>query len=95
MDKGQWTLEHLKTGRSRLTAVSLQHKILIAGGMGDDGVLQSIEVYDTKTGTWQNEMLQLNEPKEEFAGAAAGTRILFGGGNHGGPVKTVDIFQLQ
>ena len=43
----------------------------------------------------QNEMLQLNEPKEEFAGAAAGTRILFGGGNHGGPVKTVDIFQLQ
>ena len=69
--------------------------MLFAGGIGYDGYLKSVQVYDASTNSWTSTAILLKEPKSDFAGASAGNKVLLGGGYNGAVLSSVDIFQLK
>ncbi len=89
-------LAPLKTLRGHVNAVALGSKIYVLGGKGNDGVLNSVEIYDTTTKVW-TDGIPMQDVRSGFPAAVVGGKIVVTGGEtyvNGVPklIKSTEIF---
>eukprot|EP00241_Pyramimonas_parkeae_P003178 CAMPEP_0114236512 /NCGR_PEP_ID=MMETSP0058-20121206/6882_1 /TAXON_ID=36894 /ORGANISM="Pyramimonas parkeae, CCMP726" /LENGTH=721 /DNA_ID=CAMNT_0001348463 /DNA_START=285 /DNA_END=2450 /DNA_ORIENTATION=+ len=93
----------LSVPRGRLAAVSLGSFILFAGGMGSNGVDATVDIFDTKSQTW--DIGVLSQARQYLAAATSGNQAFFAGGyicesspcKHGAQDRSdvVDVFDYD
>jgi galactose oxidase-like protein/Kelch motif protein len=89
------SLPAMNTARSNATAtLLLSGKVLIAGGGGNSGPLDSVELYDPVTNSFAASTPLMNEPRE---GATAtllpnGKVLIAGGVGNSGPLGSVELY---
>lgn len=97
-----WSTAEISAARQNMAAAANGNKIVFAGGDQGAGGLSpvyynSVDIYDVSTNTWTT--AQLSEARTYLAGAAAGNKIVFAGGDVTGVLtkfsKTVDIYNVS
>jgi hypothetical protein len=110
---GAWSTAKLSEARLALTGAAAGNKIVFAGGNSvialpggqvvDNGVTDTVDVYDAAANSWA--IMRLSQAREALAATAAGNKLLFAGGaiptNPGNTsifytaIATVDIFTVS
>jgi len=98
-----WTEAELSISRQSMAIGSVMDKVFFAGGVhvtGDsyDNYIftetSRVDIYNAGTNEWS--IAELSEPRELFAAASAGNKILFAGGvSPNGPSTRVDIYDVS
>ena len=87
-----WTVgEKMPTKRLETSAVTLDHKIYIIGGMNKRGSTNIVEVYDTDTNKW-SKVVSLPEKLDHTTAAAFEGKIYVAGGFNSTGISTNFLF---
>src|SRR4051812_21813368 len=87
--RAQWTTGSLSEPRRQLAAAAAGSKVLFGGGLScctassNFYISNAVDVYDVNLGTWSKTALSQN--RTFLWAAAAGSKVLFAGGNAGSP----------
>ena len=90
-----WSTATLSQGRHTLSATSVDGKVFFGGGYSSNGYSNTVDIYDTATGTWST--ASLSQGRDYLAATSAGGKVLFGGGRRGSDTysNVVDIFDVD
>ena len=80
--------------RSRHTAVSVDHSIIVMGGENNDGVLSSCEKYDIDTNTWKF-LPELNIKRCGLSSCIMNEWIYAGFGWNNNPLNTIERINME
>ena len=92
-----WTsTTSLAVARSQHTVTALTDHVLVAGGFGDTGDLDSTEVYDAATGTWAMSFPMTGSRVRHGAVRLPGTETIFlmGGERFPAMLRSTEVFDL-
>lgn len=73
----------LSVARYQLCAGAIGNKIVVAGGSSSTGIVDTVDVFDVDSGSWQSTATgvgQLSLARAFMASASTGTKIVFAGG---------------
>jgi len=94
--KGAWVEgPPLLGGRSGAATASIGHKLYIMGGVGPDGALGGVDIFDIRTLKWERDLSDaMSQPRTSLSAVACGETIVAMGGydGQGLPVDTVEIY---
>ena len=76
---GSWTMGTISPRRSRIGSAASTDRIFFAGGFGNGGDYDTINVYEPETGLWSVEHLSVS--RWGVAGASTGDTVVFAGGD--------------
>jgi hypothetical protein len=81
---GEWTLDELSEPRIHMGVVALENYVFFAGGFGYDAnssdYYDVVDIYDTETGTFWPNTMNLSSERSLIGAAAAGDKVFFAGG---------------
>lgn len=100
---GQWSIAQLSEGRVSPGSAALGNKIFFAGGgitkpntagnyeysNSSTSTSATVDIYDVATGSWTTSQLS---SRHAPTGAAAGSRVVFAGGDGLNPSNVADVF---
>ena len=88
------SLANMSAPRSRHTAVSVDHSIIVMGGENNDGVLSSCEKYDIDTNTWKF-LPELNIKRCGLSSCIMNEWIYAGFGWNNNPLNTIEGINME
>ncbi|MEI6435301.1 MAG: kelch repeat-containing protein [Bacteroidota bacterium] len=90
--QGQWSYTELSAPRKDMGSASLNSKAYFAGGNNGLNSVNTVEVYDVSTETWET-IGNLSVAREVITGVTCGNKIYFAGGmDWTASYSTVDIY---
>ena len=92
-----WSTAQLSEARAHLSATSVGHKVIFAGGITNDNVLSDrVDIYDNALNTWST--ATLSSKRQHIGVAVIGSKIIFAGGiNMASGISTnnVDVYDAN